>query len=122
MTEKVYGTDKNGNKIWERPAKEYDKGIEGQIIKGLTVGDLLKFAAIVVACVAWYFNQQNQWESQKTYNANLVATIQKVGDTVEKHSKILAHLDAYLSSSTGKQFNDGEPVGGGNYGSGHSAL
>lgn len=110
MTTKVMGYDEKGKKIWERQARDYDKGITGQIVSGLTIGDLLKFAGVLVACVAWYFSQQTSWTNQQNLNSQTIITLQKIGDQVEKHSKILSHLDTYLSSSTGKQFTDGEPI------------
>lgn len=110
MTEKVYGIDKQGKKLWERSARDYDKGIEGQLIRGLTIGDLLKFAVGISACVSFYFTQQNAWINQQNLNTQTIVTLQKIGDQIEKHSRILSHLDTYLSSSTGKQFSDGQPV------------
>lgn len=112
MTAKrVIGIDDKGNKLWERDAREYDsRGVMGQIIPGLTIGDIVKTIPIIFAIAASWINYQNQMTQQAATNVQMIQTLQKITEQVEKHSRILAHLDNYLSSSTGKQFNDGVPV------------
>lgn len=104
MARKVIGYDEQGNKIWERDAREYDsKSFMGQIVPGLTIGDIVKAVPVVfLAGMAW-MNQQNT-------NVQFLNTMQKISDKVEAHSEALQHLDNYMSSATGKQFQNGEPI------------
>jgi hypothetical protein len=110
MVHKIIGVDEKGKKIFEREAREYDQGIMGQIIPGLTVGDIIKTVPILFAIGAGWANFNNQYLQQQQTNQQMLAALKSISDEVGKHSKILAHLDSYLSSSTGKQFNDGEPI------------
>ena len=108
MVDKIVGIDKTGKKLFERNARDYDKGIMDQIIPGLTLGDIVKAVPIFfIAGVAWT-NFNNQYLAQQATNAQLLDTVKTISGQVEKHSRILIHLDNYLSSATGKQFNDGE--------------
>lgn len=110
MVKKIVGYDDGGRKVFERDAREYDKGIMGQIMPGLTIGDIVKTVPIIFAIGVGWNNFNNQYVSQQNTNTQMIQTLQKITEQVEKHSRILAHLDVYLSSSTGKQFSDGEPV------------
>lgn len=109
MVDKIAGF-KDGKKVFERDARDYDRGVMGQIVPGLTVGDIVKGAVVIFGIGVGWVNFNNQYIAQQNTNVQMIQTLQKITEQVEKHSRILAHLDVYLSSSTGKQFNDGEPI------------
>ncbi len=109
MVKKIVGYDESGKKLFEREARDYDKGIMSQVIPGLTIGDIFKGVVLVFGIGVAYVNFNNQFAQQQNTNMQMIETLKKITDQVEKHSRILAHLDSYLSSSTGRQFTDGEP-------------
>lgn len=109
MTERVYGVDKQGKKIWERPAREYDKSISNTAF-GITIGDLIKAVPVIVACALFYANGETFKKNQIAFNQQVLTSVDNNARAVGGIKDVLWNLNNYLSASTGKQFRDGRPI------------
>lgn len=101
MVKRIVGFDDKDKIVFERNARDYDRGIANTMF-GVTVGDILKTIPVIIACVMIYANQTHINEKimfQTSENAQAIGGIKEV----------LNNLNNYLSSSTGKQFENGRP-------------
>lgn len=110
MTEKVIGLDRNGKKIWERVARDYDKGIG----KSITIGDIIKVISMIFACGVFYANQASANKSFadqiKNNHQEILKVAQQGNETLSLLNNYMHSMDSYLSAKTGKTFNNGRPI------------
>lgn len=83
--------------------------MEKKSFLGITTGDLVRAIPIIFLCGVVYANQQN-------VNLQLMKSIEKIDTSSAKNAEaigglkeLIQNLQNYLSSTTGKQFNNGFP-------------
>lgn len=112
MVKRIVGYDEDGNKVFDREARVYDKGMGSSFSlfgAQFSVGDIIKAIPIITICISVYTNQQ-------LTNARFLDSITKISQSTENNAQaiagmkdVLGNLNNYLSSKTGKQFKDGLP-------------
>lgn len=101
MVKKIVGYDEEGNQVFEREAREYDRSIANTPF-GITISDIFKVIPVFILIITVYVNQQN-------FNVQILAMVNNNTSAVVGIKETLGNLNNYLSSTTGKQFKDGRP-------------
>lgn len=102
MVQKIVGLDAKGNKVFERDARAYDKGLANTVF-GITLGDVFKVIPILILVVSVHVNQQN-------FNTKILSISSDNAQAIGGLKDVVINLNNYLSSQTGKQFKDGRPL------------
>lgn len=108
MVQKIVGLDKDGNKLFERDARAYDKGLAHTMF-GITLADLFKAVPVIIACTIFYTNNENFKKTQSDFNSQMMFSASENAKAIGGIKDTLSNLNNYLSSQTGKQFKDGRP-------------
>ena len=108
MVKKIVGFDEDGKKVFERDARQYDQSIVNTTF-GLTLADVIKVVPIIILMIGVYVNQQS-------FNATILRSVDSLAVLSSDNAKAIGgmkealnNLNNYLSSSTGKQFENGRP-------------
>ncbi len=99
MVKKIVGYDDKGKVVFERNPREMDNLISNHKI---TISEVIRVVPILVLLVTVYVNQQN-------FNTHILRTVDNNSQAIAGIKEVLANLNNYMSSSTGKQFHNGIP-------------
>jgi hypothetical protein len=102
MVKKIIGYNEEGEKVFERDARDYDKSIANTTF-GVSLGDIVKAVPIIFLCGI-------VWANQQSFNSMVVKSLEKNAEAIGDVKTVLANLNNYLSSTTGKRFRNGEPL------------
>lgn len=112
MVKRVVGYDDKGAKVFDREAREYDKGIANTVF-GITVGDVFKVIPLIFLCGMVWANQQSINDKMSQMIATNTLAIKDIANTNSKTfvalTEYVSRMDSYLSATTGKRFKNGEP-------------
>lgn len=109
MVERIVGLNKEGDKVFEREASEYDRGMATMRF-GFTPRDIIKAVGFVFLCGTLYAGQQNINKQMLESIVQISANTKDNASAISGLKDTLYNLNNYLSSSTGKQFKDGRPL------------
>lgn len=101
MVKKIVGYNEKDEVIFERDARDYDKGLARQVF-GITIGDAVKAGSIFCLGVMLYANQQS-------FNSTVMTSLKQNSEAIGDIRSTLYNLNNYLSSATGRQFENGRP-------------
>lgn len=99
MVKRIVGYDDKGNKVFERPAREYDNQIS-KMVFGITLGDAVKAGSVLALGVMLYANQQ-------TFNGKVLGELTDNAVIRKEIINTLNNINVTLSLIVGKPVVNG---------------